>query len=102
MTTPSPNENEKLLMCRCAECETGKQRGCNSSRLKELLDNLFDEDLSIDNAQGLFCQRTKALTASVRVIEESECLCVECELREGKGKHFCKSPGVSFDENKPE
>ena len=91
------NDNEVILKCRCADCETSKKRGCNSSILKELLGSLFDEEVSYENAQFLFCQHTPARAATVWVIEENECLCVECELRRGNGKHYCKSPDIVID-----
>jgi hypothetical protein len=82
------SDAEKLQRCRCAECETGRQRGCNSSRLKELLGSLFaNDEASADVLPGLYCRKTKGGRESTA--EEAECLCAECDLAEGEEGYFC-------------
>lgn len=85
-------EIEYLQRCRCADCETGRQRGCNSSRLKELLGSLFGDGRSPDDLPGLYClkpQGDQEIAAS-----ETECLCADCDLNEsGRGAH-CRLAGA--------
>ena len=94
MSDRKEERHEELLICRCADCETSNTHGCNSSRLKALLGNLFDNG-SADNVQGLHC-RGKIGTASLEAtFEGCECLCGECELLESNRKYHCKSLRIS-------
>jgi hypothetical protein len=93
-------EIEELQRCRCAECETERQRGCNSSRLKELLGSLFTDKPSLEELPGLHCRRPK--TSGTSTDEEGECLCGECELATGDGTYFCQSNKVASSRDKVE
>jgi len=78
---------EEFQRCRCGECETGRGRGCNSSRLKELLGSLFADGSSPDDLPGLHCRRSKGGSTD----EEGECLCSGCDLAEGEGGYYCRT-----------
>ena len=84
------NENpEELLRCRCSDCGVARQRSCNSTKLKELLGNLFDE-ISGEKFQGLYCRKDENVSLSEEAAGNNDCLCGECELIENDGRYFCK------------
>ena len=85
---------EELLRCRCSDCGTAKQRPCNSSRLRELLGNLFNE-VSTEKFQGLYCRHEIDSTGEEIDAQEYECLCPECEFTKSNRLYFCRSVGIS-------
>ncbi|APV44406.1 hypothetical protein Dform_01071 [Dehalogenimonas formicexedens] len=82
------DDSEELLRCRCQECDTSKKRACNSTRLKELLGNLFDESPG-DKFRGLYCRKDDAASVGEEKTGDPVCLCGECELAEGDGRFYC-------------
>jgi len=80
------DESGELQRCRCAECETGRHLGCNSSRLRELLGSLFADKPSADDLPGLYCRKSKGDRKPAE--DEAECLCAECDLAEGEGGYY--------------
>ncbi|KTB48397.1 hypothetical protein [Dehalogenimonas alkenigignens] len=76
--------DEKMMACRCGECESGRRRGCNSSRLRELVGVLFDEKLP-----GLYCRRPPKPAKTDAATVAEECLCEGCSLNIGNALFHC-------------
>jgi hypothetical protein len=83
---------EKILKCRCSECETEKQRLCQSGHLRQLLGDLFDDEASSAKVPGLYC-RGKMKSETQTIGARIECLCDECELMASEGGYFCQAVG---------
>jgi hypothetical protein len=79
---------ETLLKCSCSDCGISRQRGCNSSRLKVMLGDLFDEELSIEKYPGLFC-RKKPQNGQSRIESGTGCLCPGCEMGDKGAGFYC-------------
>ncbi|MEL7561712.1 hypothetical protein [Dehalogenimonas sp. 4OHTPN] len=88
MVTPGNRQDEprdeQMMACRCGECDSGRRRGCNSSRLRELVGALFDEAFP-----GLYCRRPHHPTDAAGS-EPEECLCADCSLNAGDAVFYCR------------